>query len=87
MNPTDSQWNALIARDAAAAGAIVCAVRTTGVYCRPGCPARTPLRRNVEVYDSCAAAEEVGYRPCKRCRPRGLVTPIDAAAGSAMLRP
>ena len=69
MNPTDSQWNDLVARAADAAGAIFYAVRTTGVYCRPGCPARTPLRRNVEVYDSRAAAAAAGYRPCKRCRP------------------
>ncbi len=69
MTPTDRQWRALEMRDAARAGPILYAVRTTGIYCRPGCPARTPLRRNVELFDGCAAAEAAGYRPCKRCRP------------------
>lgn len=45
------------------------AVKTTGIYCRPVCPARTPLARNVRFYSSAAAAEHAGYRPCLRCRP------------------
>jgi len=45
------------------------AVKTTGVYCRPVCPARTPLARNVKFYRSAAAAERAGFRPCLRCRP------------------
>src|SRR5690554_3172778 len=45
------------------------AVRTTNVYCRPSCGARTPLRKNVEFFDSATAAEAAGFRPCKRCRP------------------
>ena len=40
-----------------------------GVYCRPGCASRLPLRRNVAFYESTDAAERAGYRPCKRCRP------------------
>ena len=44
-------------------------VRTTGIYCRPVCPARTPLARNVEFYPTAAAAQRAGYRPCLRCRP------------------
>ena len=51
------------------------AVRTTGIYCRPSCPARTPLARNVTFYSSSAAAQQDGYRACRRCRP-------DAAPGS-----
>lgn len=73
MIPTDRQWQALAGRDAAGAGPIIYAVRSTGVYCRPGCPARTPLRRNVEVFDSRADAEGAGYRPCRRCRPDAAV--------------
>lgn len=69
MKPTDRQWQALVKRDAAAAGEVLYAVRSTGVFCRPGCPSKTPLRRNVELFDSCAAAEAAGYRACRRCRP------------------
>jgi AraC family transcriptional regulator of adaptative response / DNA-3-methyladenine glycosylase II len=51
------------------------AVRTTGIYCRPSCPAITPHRRNVTFHPSAAAAQRAGYRACKRCRP-------DASPGS-----
>ena len=44
-------------------------VRTTKVYCRPGCPSRRPLRRNVEFFESSGSATAAGYRPCRRCRP------------------
>lgn len=47
----------------------ICAVTTTGVYCRPGCPARTPLRANVRYFASPAEASAAGYRACKRCHP------------------
>ncbi len=49
------------------------AVRTTGIFCRPGCPARAPLARNVERYPTAAAALAAGYRPCLRCRPAPVV--------------
>jgi AraC family transcriptional regulator of adaptative response/methylated-DNA-[protein]-cysteine methyltransferase len=49
------------------------AVRTTGIFCRPGCSARTPLAHNVERYGSPAAALSAGYRPCLRCRPAPIV--------------
>jgi AraC family transcriptional regulator of adaptative response/methylated-DNA-[protein]-cysteine methyltransferase len=49
------------------------AVRTTGIFCRPGCPARAPLARNVQRYGSPAAALAAGYRPCLRCRPAPIV--------------
>ena len=49
------------------------AVRTTGIFCRPGCPARAPLARNVQRYGSPAAALLAGYRPCLRCRPAPIV--------------
>jgi AraC family transcriptional regulator of adaptative response/methylated-DNA-[protein]-cysteine methyltransferase len=62
-------------RDRRADGQFVYAVRTTGVYCRPSCPSRRPLRRNVEFFPVPAAAEQAGYRACRRCRPR------DAARG------
>lgn len=56
-------------RDAAYDGLFFLAVRTTGIYCRPTCPARKPLPRNVTYFATPAAAEAAGFRACKRCRP------------------
>jgi AraC family transcriptional regulator of adaptative response / DNA-3-methyladenine glycosylase II len=58
-----------VSRDSRFDGRFFVGVRTTGVYCRPICPARTPLRRNVRFFTCAAAAEEAGFRPCRRCRP------------------
>ncbi len=68
-------YRAFESRDARFDGRFFTAVRTTGIYCRPICPAPTPRRRNVEFVPSAAAAEARGYRACLRCRP-------DAAPGS-----
>jgi AraC family transcriptional regulator of adaptative response/methylated-DNA-[protein]-cysteine methyltransferase len=57
------------ARDARMAGLFIYAVRSTGVYCRPGCGARRPLERNVEFFSTPAQADAAGYRACRRCRP------------------
>ncbi len=65
----DACYRALSTRDARFDGRIFCAVRTTGIYCRPICPARTPKRENVTFYPTASAAQEAGYRPCLRCRP------------------
>jgi AraC family transcriptional regulator, regulatory protein of adaptative response / methylated-DNA-[protein]-cysteine methyltransferase len=62
-------WTALTSRDARADRAFVYSVRTTGIYCRPGCASRQPRRENVVFYETNAAAEAAGFRPCKRCRP------------------
>jgi AraC family transcriptional regulator, regulatory protein of adaptative response / DNA-3-methyladenine glycosylase II len=62
-------YRALRARDARFDGRIFVAVRTTGIYCRPICPARTPKLENITFYASAAAAHSAGYRPCLRCRP------------------
>jgi AraC family transcriptional regulator of adaptative response/methylated-DNA-[protein]-cysteine methyltransferase len=62
-------WRAILARDPASDGRFVFAVVTTGVYCRPSCPARRPLRRNVRCFADPAAAEAAGFRACLRCRP------------------
>jgi AraC family transcriptional regulator of adaptative response / DNA-3-methyladenine glycosylase II len=62
-------FRAAKARDARFDGLFFIAVRTTKIFCRPVCPARTPLRRNVEFYSNAAAAQAAGYRPCLRCRP------------------
>jgi AraC family transcriptional regulator of adaptative response/methylated-DNA-[protein]-cysteine methyltransferase len=65
----DSRWEAVVARDASFAGQFYIAVKTTGVYCRPGCPARLPKRTNVCFFDTRDEAERAGFRPCKRCKP------------------
>lgn len=62
-------WAAVIAHDAQADGSFFYAVKTTGVYCRPGCASRRPRPENVSFYETAAAAEAAGFRPCKRCRP------------------
>src|ERR1700722_5994677 len=68
----DEFWTAVTARNAARDGEFVFAVSTTGVYCRPSCPARRPRRENVEFFRHPDQAERAGYRACLRCRPRSL---------------
>lgn len=71
----DVAYRAMSTRDARFDGQFVTAVRTTGIYCRPACPSRTPNRGNVTFYATPAAAQAAGYRACRRCIP-------DAAPGS-----
>lgn len=72
---SETQWHAVQARDKSFDGQFWFGVRTTGVFCRPGCAARAPKRANVEFFASIEAAEAAGYRACKRCRP------LSASAG------
>jgi AraC family transcriptional regulator, regulatory protein of adaptative response / DNA-3-methyladenine glycosylase II len=65
----DACYRALATRDARFDGRFFVAVRSTGIYCRPICPARTPKRENVTFFRSAAAAQQAGFRPCLRCRP------------------
>lgn len=65
----DRAWDAVTSRDPTAAGAFVYAVRTTGVYCRPGCASRLPRRDNTLFFGSPADAKLAGFRACRRCRP------------------
>ena len=65
----DACYRAVSSRDARFDGRIFTGVKTTGIYCRPICPARTPKSENVVFYPSAAAAQEAGFRPCLRCRP------------------
>src|SRR6201992_744410 len=85
-----AQYDAFRRRDPQWDGVVCVAVRTTGIYCRPVCPARTPLARNVRFYRSAAAAEGAGFRPCLRCRPetapfcpawKGTRTTVERALG------
>jgi AraC family transcriptional regulator, regulatory protein of adaptative response / DNA-3-methyladenine glycosylase II len=66
---SEACYRAFASRDRRFEGRFVTAVVTTGIYCRPGCPARLPRRQNVRFYACSAAAEEAGFRPCFRCRP------------------
>ncbi|MGW5879153.1 AlkA N-terminal domain-containing protein [Nocardiopsis terrae] len=65
----EQRYRAVHSRDARFDGVFYTAVRTTGIYCRPSCPAVTPRRKNVRFYRTAAAAQESGFRACKRCRP------------------
>jgi AraC family transcriptional regulator of adaptative response/methylated-DNA-[protein]-cysteine methyltransferase len=77
---TDNErWSAVQRRLRQADGAFVYAVATTGVFCRPSCPSRHALRKNVSFFDSPARAEGAGFRACRRCRP-GDPDPRGAAA-------
>ena len=72
---SDRFWIAVEAEDPRFDGWVFCGVKTTGIYCRPSCPARTPKRENVRFFATAAAAQAAGFRACKRCRP-------DATPGS-----
>jgi len=68
--PSDQAcWNAVLARNADFDGRFYYSVATTGVYCRPSCPARRPARAHVRFHDTVEAAEAAGFRACKRCKP------------------
>src|SRR4051794_41172810 len=71
----DSCYRAVKGRDRRFDGVFYTAVRTTGIYCRPSCPAITPQRRNVSFFRTAASAQGAGYRACRRCLP-------DATPGS-----
>ena len=75
IDDQESCYRAVKSRDRRFDGVFYTAVRTTGIYCRPSCPAITPQRRNVEFHRTAAAAQQAGFRACKRCRP-------DATPGS-----
>lgn len=65
----DDRWAAVLHRNRNADGVFYFSVRTTGVYCRPSCPARSARRENVRFHSTREAAVRAGFRPCKRCRP------------------
>src|ERR1700730_4476637 len=68
----DSQWQAVMARDANQDGSFVFAVSSTGIYCRPSCPSRRPRKENVSFFRKPDEAEKAGYRACLRCRPKAI---------------
>ena len=87
-------WKAVRTSDPHFDGRLYCGVTSTGIYCRPSCPARTPKRENVRFFCSTAAARGAGFRACKRCRPdaapgphsAGLYTTVDSPIGELLLR-
>ena len=66
----EARWRAVLAHDRRFDGAFVYAVRSTGIYCRPSCSSRRPKRPQVVFFSLPAAAEQAGFRPCRRCRPQ-----------------
>jgi AraC family transcriptional regulator of adaptative response/methylated-DNA-[protein]-cysteine methyltransferase len=68
----DRLWRAVLARDASLDGSFVFAVRSTGLYCRPSCPAGRPRRNHTLFYPRPEDAERAGFRACPRCAPRFL---------------
>ncbi|MBA2444183.1 MAG: methylphosphotriester-DNA--protein-cysteine methyltransferase family protein, partial [Nocardioidaceae bacterium] len=65
----DRCYRAVVGKDRRFDGVFYTGVRTTGIYCRPSCPAVTPRRKNVEFFPTAAAAQGAGFRACRRCRP------------------
>ena len=82
----EQRWQAVVGRDSSQDGAFVFAVATTGVFCRPSCPARHPRRNNVSFYDRALDAEHAGYRACLRCRPKAVDGNPQAALVRAVCR-
>src|SRR4249919_3968966 len=65
----DTAWAAFMRRDRGWDGRVIGAVKTTGIYCKPSCPARRPKREHVDFFASAEEARAAGYRPCLRCKP------------------
>ena len=78
-NNEENRWQAVLERDRTSDGVFFFGVMTTGVFCRPSCPARRPLRKNVKFFTSIQAAEAAGLRACMRCKPK------DATSGNTAL--
>src|SRR5208337_1105198 len=76
------RWRAVLDRDGARDGAFVFGVSSTGIFCRPSCPAKRPRRENVSFFDHALQAEQAGYRACLRCRPKA----VDGNPQSALVR-
>lgn len=85
MKQDETYYKALLARDPRFDGKFFVGVKTTGIYCRPICPAK-PLRKNVEFFSNATSAEKAGYRPCKRCRPESAPLSSAWVGTSAMVQ-
>ena len=78
----DRLWEAFLSRDRSLDGAVVCAVRSTGIYCRPTCPARRPGRSQVRFFRTAEEARADGFRACLRCLPDRPETDADLVAAA-----
>ena len=76
------RWQAVVGRDGSLDGTFVFGVSSTGIFCRPSCPAKRPRRENVSFFDHALQAEQAGYRACLRCRPKA----VDGNPQSALVR-
>ena len=65
----EEKIRAVLARDKSSDGKFIFGVKTTKIICRPGCPSRVPLEKNIVLFDTMDEAIQSGYRPCKRCKP------------------
>jgi len=81
----ETAWAAFNRRDRSWDGRVIGAVKTTGIYCKPSCPARRPKRENVEFFSSAAEARSAGYRPCLRCKPDEVGRDTQAVARAVQL--
>jgi len=81
----DFAFAAFDRRDRSLDGQFVGAVKTTGIYCKPSCPARRPLRENVEFFSTSAEARTAGYRACQRCKPDEIGRDHEAVAKALRL--
>jgi len=81
----DTAWAAFMRRDRTWDGRVIGAVHTTGIYCKPSCPARRPKRENVTFYLSAAEAKDAGFRPCLRCKPDEVGRDREAVASAVRL--
>jgi AraC family transcriptional regulator of adaptative response/methylated-DNA-[protein]-cysteine methyltransferase len=83
-SPNDDRWQAVLQRDHRRDSEFVFAVCSTGIYCRPSCPARRPRPENVRFFRDAAEAERAGFRACRRCRPRAKATAQEELVAKAM---
>jgi AraC family transcriptional regulator, regulatory protein of adaptative response / methylated-DNA-[protein]-cysteine methyltransferase len=81
----DTAWAAFMRRDRGWDGRVIGAVHTTGIYCKPSCPAKRPKRENVTFYATAEEARAAGYRPCLRCKPDAVGRDREAVAQAVKL--
>src|SRR3954447_16994738 len=81
----DTAWAAFMRRDRSWDGQVIGAVKTTGIYCKPSCPARRPKRQHVEFFSSGEEARTAGFRPCLRCKPDEVGRDREAVAAAVKL--
>ena len=81
----DASWAAFERRDRSWDGRVIGAVKTTGIYCKPSCPAKRPKREHVQFYSSAEEARAAGFRPCLRCKPDEVGRDRDAVAKAVKL--